>query len=343
MNNNNKIPTSLSDCYNSHGKLDVSKVFCLRRNQRAQALIEEEEEEQSSYLHLPRITETSRLEKESNLGKGSRASINLYRNEEGDLVPQKAENSNWYVSYIESPAINNPKFEKKFRRRFRCCYQSYLDLLQMVEVDASFSRWTRKDAYGRVPSPIPLLLLGCLRYLGRGWTFDDLEESTSISEEVHRVFFHVFIYWGSTFLYEQLVTHPITAGDELDFHCKEMNVCGLHGCIASTDATHVTMNRCPISRNNEHSGYKESLPSRTYNISVNHRRQILHSTRGHPARWNDKTIALFDNFIMDIKRGKILQDNVFFCLRKMNKEILYKKNIKDAGYCAIMVTRIGQP
>ena len=196
MDNINKIPSSLLDCYNSHGKLDVTKVFSLRRNQRAQALIEEEEEEQSTYLQLPRITETSRIEKESIGRKCSCTSINLYRNEEGDLVPQKAENSNWYATYVESPAINNPKFRKKFRRRFRCCYQSYLDLLQMVEVDVSFDRWKRKDAYGRAPSPIPLLLLGCLRYLGRGWTFDDLKESTSISEEVHRVFFSYFYILG---------------------------------------------------------------------------------------------------------------------------------------------------
>ena len=161
----------------------------------------------------------------------------------------------------------------------------------MVQVDVAFNCLTGSDACGRLASPIELLLLGVLRYLGRRYTFDDLEESTSISEEVHRVFFHKFIYWGSTFLYSEFVTHPVSAGEELDFHKKEMDTCGLHGCIASTDATHVTMNRCPIARNNEHSGYKESLPSRTYNICVNHRRQLLHSTRGHKARWNDKTVA----------------------------------------------------
>ena len=41
--------------------------------------------------------------------------------------------------------------------------------------------------------PLELLVLGSLRYLGRGWTFDDLEEATGISEESHRVFFRRFI------------------------------------------------------------------------------------------------------------------------------------------------------
>jgi hypothetical protein len=31
-------------------------------------------------------------------------------------------------------------------------------------------------------APLCLLLLCALRYLGRGWTFDDLEESTAISD-----------------------------------------------------------------------------------------------------------------------------------------------------------------
>ena len=37
-------------------------------------------------------------------------------------------------------------------------------------------------------SPVELLVLGSLRYLGCGWTFDDCEESTAIDKEVHRRF-----------------------------------------------------------------------------------------------------------------------------------------------------------
>ena len=51
-------------------------------------------------------------------------------------------------------------------------------------------------------------------------------------------------------------------------------------------------------------------------MTVNHRRRILGSTRGHPGSWNDKTVVLFDDFLMDIKRGKILQDNEFGLLER---------------------------
>jgi hypothetical protein len=71
-----------------------------------------------------------------------------------------------------------------------------------------FPRWMGKDATGKQSSPLELLILGAFRYLGRGLTFDDLEESTAISEEVHRVFFHKFIEVGSTILYDRWVKAP---------------------------------------------------------------------------------------------------------------------------------------
>jgi hypothetical protein len=49
------------------------------------------------------------------------------------------------------------------------------------------------DGTGIPSSPIELLILGLLCYLGHGWTFDNIEEATVISEEVHPVFFHIFV------------------------------------------------------------------------------------------------------------------------------------------------------
>jgi hypothetical protein len=44
---------------------------------------------------------------------------------------------------------------------------------------------------GDIGVPLDLLVLESFRYLGRGWTSDDLEDVTGIGEEVHR---HIFIY-----------------------------------------------------------------------------------------------------------------------------------------------------
>ena len=46
-----------------------------------------------------------------------------------------------------------------------------------------------------------VLVLGSLHYIGHGWTFDDIEEQTTISREMHRLFFHNFINFCSTSLY----------------------------------------------------------------------------------------------------------------------------------------------
>jgi len=49
--------------------------------------------------------------------------------------------------------------------------------------------------------------------LGRLWTFDDLEEQTLISTEVHRNLFHEFIRIGGTILYEEYVNHTLSLED----------------------------------------------------------------------------------------------------------------------------------
>jgi hypothetical protein len=47
----------------------------------------------------------------------------------------------------------------------------------------------------------------------------------------------------------------------------------------------------------------------SYNIKVNYRNQFLERTMlGHPARWNDETLVLFDDFVVALHEGKKLQD-----------------------------------
>jgi hypothetical protein len=128
-----------------------------------------------------------------------------------------------------------------------------------------------------------------LRYIGRGWTFDDFEEATFIHEEAHHQFFHIFIHLESTMLCDKYVVSPQTSA-ESKTHMHELGIAGLTGAAGSSDATHVGMEQCSYR-------LKLKMPSRTYNIMVNHHRRLLSSTCGHPAHWNDKTIVLFDAFI----------------------------------------------
>jgi hypothetical protein len=229
--------------------------------------------------------------------------------------------TNWYRLYIVSPNLDNPKFKQKFRRRFRLPYDRYLELLDIVKKaerddgELYFRRWMSYDATGVASSPIEIMLLGALRYLGRGLTFDDIEEATCISEETHRQFFEVFTSFGREVLYPKWVIAPKDKFDA-ETHLHEMQQAGFHGCIGSCDATHVLHERISHAQQQSHSSFKVQGTARTYNITVNHRRYIMSSTTGHPCRWNDKTLQLFDTFLNNIYKGKILQDVIFELLQK---------------------------
>jgi hypothetical protein len=96
--------------------------------------------------------------------------------------------SKWYRDYILSDKCKGLRGKKamKFRRCFRMPLETFRELCQLAHDENWFPGYGQFDCTGR---PIEILMLGSLRYLGRGWTFDDLEEATDISEESQRVFF----------------------------------------------------------------------------------------------------------------------------------------------------------
>lgn len=113
--------------------------------------------------------------------------ICAYREEGGNLEHIAPEETVWYKLYVLGPMPDDEDWSKKFRNRFRLPYHCYIELLNEASNEKWFPRWAMMSERKR-SSPLELLVLGALRYLGRGWTFDDLEESTAISAEVHRAF-----------------------------------------------------------------------------------------------------------------------------------------------------------
>jgi hypothetical protein len=74
---------------------------------------------------------------------------------------------------------------------------------------------------------------------------------------------------------------------------------------------HIVLEKVEYHLRQSHLGFKSSPSARSYNITGNHRRQVLATTTGHPARWNDKTVVLFDDFIVALNEGTML---LLFCL-----------------------------
>ena len=145
--------------------------------------------------------------------------------------------------YVNNPMVECERSMHKFRRRFRFPYKNFQELIHDSKNQEIFSRWMGKSASGKEASPIELLILGTLRYLGRGWTFDDLEEATAVSQEVHRIFFHRVIEFGSTTLHDRHIAAPINS-EEAKRHMDEFTIAGIPGALGSSDATYVTTESC---------------------------------------------------------------------------------------------------
>ena len=110
--------------------------------------------------------------------------------EDGPLEIILLQESLWYPFYVRNYYINEDvKLQKAFCLRFRLPYEQYLDLVQQVKSNELFDRWCGFKSNNKKVSPVELLVLGSLCYLGRGWTVDDCEESTAIDKEVHHRFF----------------------------------------------------------------------------------------------------------------------------------------------------------
>ena len=72
--------------------------------------------------------------------------------------------------------------------------------------------------------------------MGRGWTFDDLFESTGVSEEIRRKFLKDFTIVCRTYLYPTWVKRPETEA-EIEDCMSEFKQAGFDGCIGSADVT----------------------------------------------------------------------------------------------------------
>jgi hypothetical protein len=103
-----------------------------------------------------------------------------------------------------------------------------------------FPRCERVNASGQIGTLLDLLILGALRYLGHGWTFDDLEEATRVSEEVPKCFFHKCFEACTDKRFLEYVKYPKTEA-EIQDSIAEFTEAGFTGCIGSTDCTHVVV------------------------------------------------------------------------------------------------------
>jgi len=212
--------------------------------------------------------------------------------------------------HIEHPMLNIPKLHRCFRWCFCLLYAMFIQFVSDAKENNWFPRWSCWNN----TCPIELPSLGGFQYLGRGWTFDDLEESTTISAKVRHNHVHEFIALGANVLYPMHILTPWT-NEDCQTHMNEFGMAGLTRAIGSADATHIAIEKCSHRLWNNHLGPKQHLTARTFNLTVNHRWCILSTTAGYPGKWNDKTVVLFDSFVCGIYKGLyIFMYELFLCI-----------------------------
>lgn len=315
-----EVPMIEDDCFNENGEINDEKL------ERYQMHIDDDDERMKnfrlvmSYMvgqSVKRKREVS-LEAHAHRIRAKKTRVGLagarwYTDPVTHVKRKKTPTmSAWWEDYILDPRPGEKVWAKEFRNNFRLPYASYVMLLDLISSEASngmFDRWTKayerkNNKKNKQVSPIELLLLGSLRYLGRGWTFQDMKDVTYISRDVHRKFFHQFVKFGARVLYPMYVSAPNTV-EELKDCEREYSIAGFPGCIGSTDATHIPLEKVFTSMRQSHLGHKGKATMRTYNLTCNHRRKILHTTQGHPARWNDKTLVRFDTFMLELRDGAL--------------------------------------
>jgi hypothetical protein len=69
--------------------------------------------------------------------------------------------------------------------------------------------------------------------------------------------FVVFVELGSTVLYEKYVLTPVFV-NEAKTHMREFEEASFPGCVGSSDATHITTDRCEYNKKSNHLGPKST-------------------------------------------------------------------------------------
>ncbi len=220
--------------------------------------------------------------------------------------------------------LNDPTYEdpthrngQLFRLRFRVPYPIFLGIVDRLKRCSEFKKGEYDCCHLRT-TPIELLVLGCLRILGRGVCLDGIEEMSGISISTMRIFFHKFCQYFTTTMFPIHCRAP-ESPTEISAVLKEYEELGLPGCIGSTDCVHIAWDRSPHSLRFRYTG-KEHFPTIAYEVSCTHSKRIISVTTGFPGAENDKTIVRMDSFVTNIHERISYADVTFLVTKEDGSE-----------------------
>ena len=203
----------------------------------------------------------------------------------------------WYKFLQRDLSELNGKDGKLFRNRFTVPYALFLQLLNLAN---TWFPQKALDVCGREIAPVSLKLLGTLRILGKGCSWDLLYELSGVSAEVHRNWTYKFMEKFTVEMYH-IYVHGPRNDDELDKITKLYCASGFPGCVGSTDCVHIRWEMCPSVWRTAFKNGKHTYCSIAYEMTVDHSKRFMATTIGHYGTTSDKTIIKFDGFVQKVK------------------------------------------
>ena len=233
-----------------------------------------------------------------------------------------------------NPLTRDPRsfYGKKFRSRFRVPYLFFVDiLLPLCKEHDVFD--VRKSSR----TPIEFKIMIALRTLGRGLVADDCSEMSEVGQSTCNVIVKTFVLQFAKKLGPLFVRKPTE--QQLRNITALYGHLGFHGCVGSTDTTHVRWDRCPNMLRHDYIG-KENYPCLRYLLVVDHRLYIYHCSDGYAGGNNDKKISRLDEFIQAMLEG-MYSDLEYFLYDEDGTPILCEGGylICDGGFlkCSIFM------
>lgn len=213
----------------------------------------------------------------------------------------KQDDSQW-ARMLQTLADNSDlRSLRKFRRRFRVPYELF-QLIYKITKDSGVFEDKDKEILktGRRSARLDLLLLGALKCMGCGYTFDNIQELSGISAETIRVFFHKWTEWFVNNNRKKYIRDGSCTDHDLNIIMSTFAAVHLPGCCGSIDNVHVYWQGCPSSLRNQYERGSDG-PSVSYLVASDHSRRIIDVSDGFPGSTNDKTIVRYDDYVKLIK------------------------------------------
>jgi len=177
-------------------------------------------------------------------------------------------------------------------------------------------------------------VLVALKYLGTGCTFDFLEESSGISEEMCHCFTCDFCFWFNS---KFRLTHIHLPETEAEVEHVEglYGWLGLPGCIGSVDCVYILWEPCPAGLQSSCKG-KEGYPTLVFKVIVSYAWKFLSLFSVFFGADNGKTIAQYDPAISAVCNGEYSENEREHCCKDGTR-------VKEKGYFLFVMAVIFSP